>query len=278
MSTESPPSPTQEQIHAWVDQRLPPEEHARVEALLATQPRTNAQARQWRMQAEALRALYPLDVASPVPHHLEESVHRLAQRQHRHTLWTRWGGLAASVLLAFAGGWYGRPPLTGALMAANPPSAHAFVQQASMAYTIYTPEVRHPVEVTGAEQAHLVQWLSKRLGRPLHVPDLSAQGYALMGGRLLPGDTGARAQFMFQNSAANRITLYVGGVTAPTAIASSQDTSFQFSAQGKNLSFYWVDHGFGYALTGALDRATLMQLSEAVFTQISAPEATTQSK
>ncbi|MGJ7541522.1 hypothetical protein [Variovorax sp. LT1R16] len=27
------------------------------------------------------------------------------------------------------------------------------------------------------------------------MPDLSAEGYTLVGGRLLPGDTGARAQF-----------------------------------------------------------------------------------
>ena len=44
-----------------------------------------------------------------------------------------------------------------------------------------------------------MQWLSRRLGKPLKVPVLAAQGYELMGGRLLPGDNGARAQFMFQN-------------------------------------------------------------------------------
>ncbi len=59
-------------------------------------------------------------------------------------------------------------------------------------------------------------WLSKRLDRPLKVPALGAQGYELVGGRLLPGDTGARAQFIYQNGAGQRITLYLGAL-APSS-------------------------------------------------------------
>ena len=44
---------------------------------------------------------------------------------------------------------------------------------ALVAYAVYAPEVRHPVEVAATQQEHLVQWLSKRLGRPLKVPDLT---------------------------------------------------------------------------------------------------------
>ena len=52
-------------------------------------------------------------------------------------------------------------------------------------------EVRHPVEVPGSERAHMTQWLSKRLGSELRVPDLQSIGLKLVGGRLLPGPTGA---------------------------------------------------------------------------------------
>lgn len=271
MSTAAPrPPPTQEQMHAWVDGRLPPAQHAEVEALLHAHPEILVQAQQWKKQAEALRALYPLAPHPTVPPHLQEGLDKLAARRQHHTQWTRWGGMAASLAIAFAGGWYLRPSLSGGTMAqALPP--HTFVQQASLAYTVYSPEVRHPVEVTSAEQAHLVQWLSKRLGKTLRVPDLGAQGYTLMGGRLLPGDAGARAQFMFQNPSGGRITLYIGGLPPSAATPTSKDTAFQFSSQGKSSSFYWVDQGFGYALTGTLERAELMQLSEAVFAQLSAP-------
>jgi anti-sigma factor RsiW len=73
------------------------------------------------------------------------------------------------------------------------------LRQAGFAHAVYLPEKRHPVEVAAAEQDHMVQWLSKRLGKPLKIPQLGAQGFELVGGRLLPGDSGARAQFMFQN-------------------------------------------------------------------------------
>lgn len=93
-------------------------------------------------------------------------------------------------------------------------AAPAFVQDAAIAHAVFTPEQRHPVEVGAGEQTHLLQWLSRRLGTPLQAPDFSAQGFALVGGRLLPAGAGeatppARAQFMYQDAPGARLTLYV---------------------------------------------------------------------
>ena len=41
-------------------------------------------------------------------------------------------------------------------------------------------------------------WLSRRLGRQLTAPDLAAQGFDLIGGRLLPASTGPAAQLMIR--------------------------------------------------------------------------------
>ncbi len=133
-----------------------------------------------------------------------------------------------------------------------------------MAHAVYQPEQRHPVEVTAAQQEHLVQWLSRRLERPLTVPHLQDQGYELVGGRLLPGGSGARAQFMYQNAAGQRITLYLG------ALEQAQAEAFHFYGDGAVSSFYWVDRGFGYALSGALPRPALQALATAVYQQLSA--------
>ena len=38
--------------------------------------------------------------------------------------------------------------------------------RAARAHLVYSPEVRHPVEVEAKEKDHLVKWLSKRLDRP----------------------------------------------------------------------------------------------------------------
>jgi anti-sigma factor RsiW len=189
--------------------------------------------------------------------------------------WWRYGGMAASVVVAFGAGWLGNanwPEMSGraatAIGMARAQPEHEFVRQAGLAHAVYTPEVRHPVEVTAQEQAHLVQWLSKRLGKPLKVPDLSGQGFDLVGGRLLPGDAGARAQFMFQNAAGQRVTLYLGALTKTAVGGSKQETGFRFEPQAGIPSFYWVDQGFGYALAGQLPHASLMQLAQAVYHQL----------
>jgi anti-sigma factor RsiW len=154
-------------------------------------------------------------------------------------------------------------------------SSQAFAHQAALAHAVFSPEVRHPVEVGAAEQDHLVQWLSKRLGRPLKVPVLASQGYTLVGGRLLPGEGGARAQFMFQNAAGLRVTLYLGALDARPAAAGrsadapgNRETAFRYSTDGPVPSFYWVDQGFGYALSGAVSREELMRLAQLVYRQL----------
>ena len=128
--------------------------------------------------------------------------------------------------------------------------------------------MRHPVEVAAAQQEHLIQWLSKRLGRPLKVPDLSGQGYELVGGRLLPGDNGARAQFMYQAPGGERVTLYLGALDVGADATARQETAFSFSGTGPVPGFYWVDQGFGYALAGKLSREALLQLAQAVYQQL----------
>ena len=149
-------------------------------------------------------------------------------------------------------------------------AAREFVHAASVAHSVYAPERRQPVEVVAAAQQHLVQWLSKRLDRPLKVPDLSGLGYVLVGGRLLPGEDGARAQFMFENPAGERVTLYIGALDASApGSRKPQETAFRFSADGPVPSFYWVDQGFGYAIAGKLPRETLMQLATVTYRQLS---------
>ena len=115
-----------------------------------------------------------------------------------------------------------------------------------------------------------MQWLSKRLNRPLKVPVPAALGYELVGGRLLPGDCGARAQFMFQNPTGQLITLYLGALDAKaTSSAKAQpETAFRYSSDGPVPSFYWLDSGLGYALSGDVSREELTRLAQLVHQQL----------
>ena len=218
----------------------------------------------------ALRALHREVLEEALPPTLLQAAQQLQSRQQQAARARQWTGMAAAVLLAFGVGWLAHSQLAGqdAATLARRGVEHEFVRQAGFAYTVYQPEKRHPVEVAAVEQEHLVQWLSKRLGRPLKIPNLEPQGFALVGGRLLPGDSGARAQFMFQNPAAQRITLYLGALEKGRS-ADTQSAQFRFEPDGAVPSFYWAEQGFGYALSGQVDKPTLMALADSVYAQLS---------
>ena len=260
--TASRPAPLHEdELHALVDGRLPA---ARAEAVdAALDPSAREQAEAWRQQREALQSLHRDWLDRPVPDALLGAAGRLHDTRAAQRRRLAWAVMAAGWMLAFGLGWGLHGQQAGGAMqaAAGAPPAR-FVRQAAVAYAVYQPEQRHPVEVAADQQEHLVQWLSKRLARPLTVPGLQAQGFELVGGRLLPGEHGARAQFMYQNAAGQRITLYLG------ALDGAPLETFRFDQQGPVASFYWVERGFGYAITGELPRPALQALATVVYEQL----------
>ena len=264
----STPSPDlADTLHALVDGQLPADRQAAAHQRLAGDTTAQDTLRAWQTQRDALRALHQNVLREDVPESMRAVARRAEHAHQQRDQWARWGGMAAGVLLAFGVGWMAHGQWLGAPSQGQFSQNNrlpAFVQQASVAHAVFSPEVRHPVEVTAAQQDHLVQWLSKRLDRPLKVPVLAALGYELVGGRLLPGDGGARAQFMFQNPTGQRITLYLGAVDAKAA----PETTFRYSSDGPVPSFYWVDNGFGYALSGAVSREELTRLAQLVHQQL----------
>ena len=273
----------EDELHALVDGRLPDARRRALEARLALDPAAAATRLAWQRQRDALKDLHGHLLSEPVPAPLAAAAEQAALVQRRVDPWWRWGGMAAAVVFSFGLGWLSHGQYTegpfarsaGTYITTDTVSAREFARQASVAHLVFAPEQRHPVEVPAAQQEHLVQWLSKRLDRRLIVPNLSAQGYELVGGRLLPGHKGARAQFMFQNSAGERITLYLGAMSEPAATSPTQaglserrETAFSFSTDGPVPGFYWVDRDFGYALAGPLPREKLMLLARSVHQQL----------
>ena len=266
---------TEDEIHALVDGQVSREARAALQVRLRHEPQAQATLLKWQHQREALKGMYQEVLQTPAPASLVTAVQASHETQQDPNPWWRWGGMAAGLMLAFGVGWMANTAWRGELNLSSSNVAMAkkqatqdFVRQASFAHRVYAPEVRHPVEVSATEQEHLIQWLSKRVGKPLKVPNLGTLGYELVGGRLLPGEAGARAQFMFQNPAGTRITLYLGAVLKPTEGADTRETSFKFVPDGPVPSFYWIDQGFGYAVAGAVPRDELMKLSEAVYRQL----------
>jgi len=151
-----------------------------------------------------------------------------------------------------------RPPVVNPAAALAPLPARA-----ARAHLVYSPEVRHPVEVEAKEKDHLVKWLSKRLGVTLKVPLLASEGFELLGGRLLPGNDGPVAQFMYQDASGKRLTLYV---TRPGK--GDTVTAFRFASEGPVSVFYWIEKDCGYALSGEVDKPTLARVATSVYKQL----------
>ncbi len=255
------------ELQAWVDGRLPPDRQAAVDRYLAEHPAEAARLQAYREQNAALHGLFDDVLDAPIPDALR-APHPGAPAQVI-PAWRRMAAMlavaAGAGVIGGAAGWTLRGAGTdgGAGPAASGTALAALPRQAAIAHAVYTPEIKHPVEVGADQQQHLVAWLSKRLGKELRPPQLAKQGYELVGGRLLPGDTGPVAQFMYADASGQRLTLYVS-----SGQKQNRDTGFRFAQEGNVGVFYWIDGSFGYALSAAVGKKELSQLANAVYEQL----------
>ncbi len=241
------------ELHAYVDGLLPAARRVEVEAYLAAHADDALRAREWREQNQALRDLYDPVLAEPLPARVRQ---RVLLSRVRPAL--RYVAVMGWLALGGVGGWYLHDYNT-----ASTADTIAFAHRAAIAHIVYSPEVRHPVEVGADQEAHLVAWLSKRLGGSVKVPHLAALGYQLVGGRLLPGNQGPVAQFMFQEGNGQRLTLYVR-----IGAGDSKETAFRYAQERGVSVFYWIDGRFGYALSGEIDKAELLRVAKVVYQQL----------
>jgi len=210
--------------------------------------------------SQGLHQLYDPVLEEPVPERLRA---RLAGRSRWRTAAVAAGWVAVGLGVGVVAGW--QLHASRAVVAAQA-EVPGFVKRAAVAHAVYSPEVRHPVEVGADQEQHLVAWLSKRLGAPLRAPKLDdvGLGYALVGGRLLPGENGPVAHFMYQCKEGKRLTLYVRA----NAVG-NPETAFRYAAEGNVKVFYWIDRKLGYAISSAdISREDLLGVADAVYRQL----------
>lgn len=261
MTTDPSAPPAEAELHAWADHALTAERASAVQAWLMRHPAEAIRVEAWRQQRSELQTLAGHLLDEPIPAAMRQAV-----QPARKSPWLQ--GLVAGVLLVvgFSGGWLLRPAGTAQVDVFT--QTPAYVREAQAAHAVYVPEKRHPVEVGVQEEAHLVQWLSRRLGTPLKAPQLSTEGYSLMGGRLLAGEAGQpRALFMYETTAGQRLTLHVSAL-APQAWPEVPETAFRFARVQETETFYWVDGPLGYALSGNLPREQMARLADQIYRQL----------
>jgi anti-sigma factor RsiW len=239
-------------LQAYVDGMLGEERRGEVETYLADHLQEQARVKAYQEQNRLLHASFDAVLAEPIPAQWRIPIRPwpfFARAFAAALAWIVVGGIM---------GWFLRGEMTN-----RSAKEIDFARQAALAHAVYTPEVRHPVEVTAEQEEHLVRWLSKRLGGTLKVPHLIDLGYELVGGRLLPGDQGPVAQFMYQERSGKRLTLYV-----KTDPSSERETAFQYSQQGKVAVFYWLDRRLSYALSAEMPKDELLKVANAIYERL----------
>jgi len=244
---------TEAELHGYVDGALSAARTAEIETYLAGHPEDAARVSAYRGQLAALRREFNSVLDEPLPRRLQVPRGSWMRRLPRVAAVVTWITLGGVI------GWQ--------LHAYNSTSArsegNAWARRAAIAHAVYSPEVRHPVEVGADQEAHLVAWLSKRLGTQLKVPHLGNLGYSLVGGRLLPGERGPVAQFMYQDGKGQRLTLYVR-INADER----SESAFLFAQEQGVGVFYWLDRKLGYAISGKADKGELLRVATAIHGQL----------
>ena len=256
---------TEELLSAYVDGEVNANQQVLIEDWLRQHPEDRARVQAWQADRQALAALFKPVLEEPAPAALQATVWR-RQAQPRWAMAAAAAGLLVSGALVGGGGvWQWQQQRQAEQLAQQrvqlaAGTAQGWVQRAAYAHRIYVAEPRHPVEVK-AQEEHLSRWLTRRIDIPVKLFDLQAQGFELVGGRLLPDGPGKSAQLMYQDAQQRRVTVYL---RKPEKGA---DVAFKFEQQGPLGMFYWVEEGAGYALVGELPKETLLALAQSIYKQ-----------
>jgi anti-sigma factor RsiW len=268
----------EEDLHAYVDGTLSDERRAEVERALEQNPELAARVSDYFSLNGLLHERYDRVLSEPVPKRLQTGAPRHARLAAN---WPRYAaqfaGMAAALVLGVGIGMHRSdliPPVAidrsdaGADTQAgnrtvSADSAEGFARQAAVAHVVYMPAIDRPSEMGADQEQDFVQWLANRLGTQVHPPMLSKSGFMLSGGRLLPGDDGPTAQFMYRGPNGERVTLCISHRRE-----NANTTAFKLYQAGPVNVFYWVDGDFGYAVSGGIDRKALLQLAHAVYAQL----------
>lgn len=247
-------------IHLALDGELAEEDRAAFDTWLSARPDMRILHARFASDRTLLRSMLSEIVAEPVPDRLTA---RLGDRMRASgTMFdSSWRVAAAAALLLALGGGAGYLAALQPPAVEKAPAALQVIGQAVAAHRVYAAEKLHVVEVGADEKDHLVGWLSNRVGIRLEAPNLTSEGFELIGGRLLPSAVGAAAQLMYQNERGERISFYIAGGLDGTG------TGFRLYEQGGGRAAYWEEDGYAYAVAGALPEDRLLRLANLAYHQ-----------
>lgn len=243
---------SEDELHAYVDGVLPSDRVAAVETYLATHPEEAARVAEWRAQLSAIRERWGPVANEPVPERLRLDALVMRASGLRRKVAT---AAAIALVIGAAAGWFVRGYVG---TENNLQVARALADAAIEAHRLYIAEVRHPIEVR-ADEAHLLPWLSRRVGSPVRAPDLADEGLKLLGGRLLPGARSPTALIMYEGAGGERVTI------ASTRAPNEDQTAFKWRQAGEIGALAWFESGLAFVVAGPAERERLDRVARRVY-------------
>ncbi|MBY6242387.1 anti-sigma factor [Methylosinus sp. Sm6] len=271
-------------LHAYVDGELEPDERRRIEDHLHKHQEDAALVEGWRRQNAALRAAFAHTIKEPLPPALRSvtksglsgsfgsgvnwarfspskaSSLRTLRRPDTSRKMPRRPMIAMSLLTLSIGALVAGAALLAFTSPAAPPvepaaaRGPAFIERAEIAYRTFASDER-PVELGADRAAELSQWLADRVGFGA-LPDLTAAGLELRGGRLTPGAQGPAGLLFYRSAAGALVAFYFERAMGERASGPPPRATPGLEA------VEWRAGGRAFALLGPLDAEALRAAAE----------------
>lgn len=232
--------PDEHDLQAYVDGQLDDEARAAVERHLALHPAQAERVRQWRQDAQRLRAALE-SVRMPGDNPTLDPRAIRARRAARSRM--RFAMAASFVFcigLGTFGGWQARgwnaspgvPPMSDAVEA----------------YRMVVVDGTAKVDFRPSSAGELQTWLTTRVGKSAVLPDLSAAGFRPVGGRLFATGHGAAAMVLYQDDAGRTLSFYLRPPESAQHLMAAGERM-----DGQLLARYGSVNGMNYAVVGPAD-------------------------
>lgn len=196
-------TPSEEELHAYVDGRLDDARRQAIAFYLTQHPQRANEVRAWQRDAQQLRAalgMLPTEYANPA---LDPAILRTRRRNRRRARLAMAAMLMLSLGLGGVGGWQARSVSSAGR---EPPMSDAM-----QAYRMFAQRGSGALDITAQRRGDLQAWLATHFSHAPTLPDLNAAGFHAAGGRLLALSEGAAAMVLYENAGRRDQLLYPSG-------------------------------------------------------------------
>ncbi|MCW8308728.1 MULTISPECIES: anti-sigma factor family protein [Acidiphilium] len=244
------PPITEDDLHAYVDDRLAADRRRQVDGYLAQNPRQEERVRAWQAQRDWVHARFDPVAAEPLPPQLTLS-HLLTGQATRASFWStaNWrsaAGFLVALGIGAASGWYGHGSARISVPTL-PVGIAALKLETKAAYQVFAPG-RIPDQTNNALGNNgISKSLSSAVGFAVTVPDLAGSGYGIIGATILATTHGPAAVLIYRRHK-TRLVVLIRKMDVPSRAGRMIESHI-----GQNNLFTWINNGIGFGVTSNID-------------------------